>query len=76
VRDVYFQHLPPADKPGCGVVKIAEASHCSREYSSVGTCGVAAHSKDLVYNVIVLLQVQDNISLIRAFGRRCLNNFK
>jgi hypothetical protein len=63
-------------RPMCGVFKIAEASHCSREYSSVGTSGVAAHSKDLIYNVIVLSQVQDNISLIRAFGRHCLNNSK
>jgi hypothetical protein len=76
VRDMHFQHVPPAEKPECGVFMIAEASHCSREYSSVGTCGVAAHSKDLIYNVIVLSQVQDNISLIRAFGRRCLKNSK
>ncbi len=32
----------------------AQQHNCSREYTSVRTGGVPAHSKDLIYNVIVL----------------------
>ena len=41
-----------------GVFKIAEATQL-RECTSVRTYGVAAHSKDMIYNVIVLKQIQD-----------------
>ena len=64
VRDVYCQHVPPAGKPQEESVQDCAKQHnCSWEYTSVRTGGVAAHSKDLIYTVIVLSQIQHNISL-------------
>ncbi len=54
-RDVYCQHVPPAGKPQEGSVQDCAKQHnCSWENTSVRTGSVAAHSKGLTYNVVVL----------------------
>jgi len=55
VRDGYCLHVPPSEKPQEESVQDCANQHnCPRKYTSVRTGGVAAHSKDLIFKVIVL----------------------
>jgi hypothetical protein len=69
--------VPLAEKPQDGSVQdFVQSYTIALENTKVLELVVSQHSKDLIYNVIVLYQIQYryNISFITAFGRHYLNN--